>query len=59
MAARTRETYLKKGGYDKDEDLLTNESIDERIITIQMCNNVITDEILYQYMQVVGSIELH
>lgn len=34
--------------------MLSSEQIDERVITLQKCNNVINDEILFRYMQVVG-----
>ena len=41
-------------GYDNDEDVIQNEDIDERLITLQEANNNVTDDVLYLYISQVG-----
>jgi hypothetical protein len=50
FAYRTRATYVQSTGYTQEDDFLSQESIEERIISLQLCNNVVTDDILYQYI---------
>ena len=58
MAYRTKKTYVKATGYQYDEDLLSNESVEERLISLQMCNNNVTDDIIAQYINYVGGNQL-
>jgi len=51
LAHRTRATYIAKQGYDeRGDDVLTNESIDERLISLQICNNEVTDDTIHQFI---------
>ena len=45
---------MRARGYNQTNDILSDEPIDERIITLQIANNVVTDDILYQYIQFCG-----
>lgn len=54
FAFRTRETYTQATGYQSEEDFLSQETIEERIISMQLCNNIVTDDILHQYIQFCG-----
>ena len=54
FAHRTRWTYVKDTGRSEDNDILSNEKIDERIITLQLCNNVMTDDIIAKYLRFGG-----
>ena len=58
FAYRTRETYVQSTGYTQEDDFLSQESIEERIISLQLCNNVVTDDILHQYIQFSGGDQL-
>jgi len=43
LAHRTRDTY--KSGYEsRGDDLMMNEALEERLISLQICNNEITDD---------------
>lgn len=37
---------------------LGDESLEEKLISLQMCNNVITDDVMYAYIQSVGEHEI-
>lgn len=58
MAYRTKKTYVKAAGYQNEEDLLSNETVEERLITLQICNNHITDDIINAYINYVGGDQL-
>ena len=45
---------MKQAGYDTNEDILAMESIEEKIITLQMCNNECIDSTLNDYILFAG-----
>ena len=45
---------MKQAGYDTNEDILAMESIEEKIITLQMCNNECIDSTLNEYIHFAG-----
>jgi hypothetical protein len=53
FAYRTGSTYTEATGYKLGDNL--QDSISERIISLQMTNNVVTDDILYKYINFAGS----
>lgn len=56
LAVRTRQTYSKERGFDVGGgDILADETVDERLISLQLCNNNVTDDILYEFIQFAGS----
>mmetsp|Transcript_1954 Transcript_1954/g.3395 ORF Transcript_1954/g.3395 Transcript_1954/m.3395 type:complete len:187 (+) Transcript_1954:2131-2691(+) len=58
FSERTRMTYVRETGYEADKDVLANESIGERIISLQMCNNVVTDDVIAEYIRFAGGDQL-
>ena len=54
LASRSRQTYAK--GFDMPSgDILANETVDERLISLQLSNNNVTDDALYEFIKFAGA----